>query len=96
MKFEKIEHHQVNLTYTYDYDDEELVKEFGSVQRFKELLTQLGDDMWVTEIGDPATEEERDAFIDFVCEADPIDSEEDWWTARKGGYEVTWRISDDD
>ena len=52
--------------------------------------------MWVTEIGDPATEEERDAFIDFVCEADPIDSEEDWWTARKGGYEVSWRISDDD
>jgi len=95
MKFEKIEYHQVNLIYTYEYDDEEIVKEFGSVERFSELMSQLGDDTWTDEIGDPATEEERDAFIDFVLEADPVNSEEDWWTSRKGGYEVSWRSLDD-
>ena len=94
MKFQKVEYHQVNLIYTYDYDDEDIVAEFGSVERFSELLSQLGDENFYPE-GEPATEEEADKFYEFCYELDSIEAEEDWWTARKGGYEVSWRSLDD-
>jgi hypothetical protein len=36
------------------------------------------------------TDEESDKFYDFVSELD-YDREDDWWTDRKGGYDVTFK-----
>ena len=96
MIFEKIEHNSVNLHYKYEVDDETLIEVFGSVSRFEELLAYHCDYTGASGVGDnPATPEEEELFIDFCCELDPTESEEDWWSARKGGYEVSWSEIDD-
>ena len=38
-------------------------------------------------------EEESDDFIEFVHDFD-YDREDDWFSDRKGGYDVEWSIED--
>ena len=40
--------------------------------------------------GEAPTDEESDKFYDFVSELD-YDRDDDWWTDRKGGYDVTFK-----
>ena len=35
---EDVEYHRVNLTKRYTLDEEDVIKEFGSVEKFKELF----------------------------------------------------------
>ena len=39
MQFSKTEWHQVASEFKYDVDDEAIIEEFGSVQRFKEIIS---------------------------------------------------------
>jgi len=39
MKFFKTEWHQVSAKFIYDILDEEIIKSFGSIERFKEIIS---------------------------------------------------------
>ena len=97
MKFEMTEWHQVALIKTYEVDEDEAIELFGSVQRLHEIVSHQEQEMWggMDPEGDEPTAEEQDAF-DEICFNDYIDSEEDWWTARKGGYEITYKVLEDE
>jgi len=89
MKFSRTEWHQVASEFQCDLPDEEIIKIFGSVQRLKEIISHQ-EQQWGSEIepmGEPPTEEEE-ALLDETClNCERVD---DWWTDRKGGYEVTY------
>ena len=76
MRIQKIEYHQVNSYFTYDIDDEDIIAEFGSIEKFEEAYAEESDEFW-----------------EFVQDFD-YDREDDWWTDRKGGYEVEWSIQE--
>lgn len=76
MRIQKIEYHQVNSYFTYEIDDEDIIAEFGSIEKFEEAYAEESDEFW-----------------EFVQDFD-YDREDDWWTDRKGGYEVEWSIED--
>jgi hypothetical protein len=92
MKFVKKEYHQVISYFNYDFDEEELAKVFGSVERFLEIATHESDD--IESEGEEPTDEERDTFIDFINDAD-YERDDDWWTDRKGGYEVNFELGEE-
>ena len=72
---EDTEYHQVNLTKRYELDEEDVIKTFGSVEKFQELFDN-GDE-----------EAER-----YVYDGD-YETDEDWWTANKGGYDIDTKTS---
>lgn len=74
MRIQKIEYHQVNSYFTFEIDDEDIIAEFGSIEKFEEAYAEESDDFW-----------------EFVNGFD-YDREDDWWTDRKGGYDVEWSI----
>ena len=92
MFFSKTEWHQVSSEFKYEVDDEHLIEEFGSVQRFKEIITHQDQEMFggMEPEGEEPTDEEQDKFWDFVADLD-YEREDDWWTDRKGGYDVTFK-----
>jgi len=92
MKIVRTEHHQVNSEFTYDIPEADIAKAFGSVVRFQEIISHLGSE-WDTAIGDEPTDEEVDTFYDFI-ENYNYDRYDDWWTDRKGGYDVTYEVDD--
>lgn len=95
IKLEKIEYHQVNSHFKYEIPEESAIETFGSVQRFKEIISHLGPDFGGVEaFGEKPTDEEDDKLIDFLAEFD-YDREEDWWTDRKGGYEISYEINNE-
>jgi hypothetical protein len=90
MKFCKTEWHSVASEFNYDVNDEAIIEEFGSVQRFKEIISHQ-DQEFKSDLeahGDEPTDEESDKFWEFIGECD-YDRNDDWWTDRKGGYEIT-------
>lgn len=94
MKIVKTEHHQVNSEFTYDIPDEDIIERFGSVERFEEIVSHNGDG-WNESIGEPPTDEENDLFMEFLEDYD-YDRYDDWVSDRKGGYDVTYGISDEE
>lgn len=90
MKFSKTEWHSVASEFKYDISDEEIINEFGSIQRFKEIISHQAQETFggIEPKGEAPTDEESDKFWDFVGQLD-YDREDDWYTDRKGGYEVT-------
>ena len=97
MKFTVTEWHQVALMKTYEIDEEDAIEQFGSVQRLKEIISQQEQEMWggMEPEGEDVSEAESDAFWEWTMNSD-YDTEEDWWTSRKGGYDVTVRIDEDE
>jgi len=90
MKFSRTEWHQVSSEFQCDLPDEEVIKQFGSVQRLKEIISQQ-EQQWhsgIEPMGEPITEEEE-ALLDEAC-ANYSERIDDWWTDRKGGYEVSY------
>ena len=97
MKFTVTEWHQVALMKTYEIDEETAIEDFGSVQRLKEIISHQNQQMWggMDPEGEEPTDEESDAFWEWTWNTD-YESEEDWWTSRKGGYEVTVKIDEEE
>jgi len=91
-EFTKTEWHSVASEFKYDCPDEAIIEEFGSVKRFKEILTHQDQETFggMEPEGEAPTDEESDKFYDFVSELD-YDRDDDWWTDRKGGYDVTYK-----
>ena len=91
MRVIKSEWHQVEKRYAIDID-ENLINEIyqdATVEEVEEILRQLqeGELEASSVIEDAWT---NDVTIDW----DWLD-EDDWWTDRKGGYDVTYEISND-
>jgi len=97
MRFTKTEWHQVTSEFTYDIPDDDIIEQFGSVERFKEVLSHQ-DLAWrgnITEArGEEPTEEEQDALWEMTINYD-YDRDDDWWTDRKGGYEITFDFEEE-
>jgi hypothetical protein len=94
MKIIKNEEHQLTRTFTYDIPDNDIIKTFGSVERFEEIVSHNSSG-WNNEvIGDEPTDEEFDMFYDFFADYD-YECEDDIWTDRKGGYEVSYSLGTD-
>tara|TARA_B100000497_G_scaffold41833_1_gene48699 strand:- start:632 stop:940 length:309 start_codon:yes stop_codon:yes gene_type:complete len=92
IKLKKIEYHSVHSHFTYEISEEAAAETFGSVDRFKEIISHLGEDWGGPEkIGKPPTDEEDDKLMDFLGEHD-YDREEDYFSDRKGGYDITYEI----
>lgn len=99
MRFTRTEWHQVSSEFQYDIDDDAIAEEFGSVERFKEILSwsELAFRSNIrSPVGEEPSEEEMDKFHDFIMECDYDDREDDWWTDRKGGYSITYDLPEDE
>ena len=89
MKFSRTDWHQVASIFECDLPDEEVINHFGSVQRLKEIISHQ-EQQWGSDIepmGEPPTEEENVLLDSILQDCERYD---DWWTDRKGGYDVTY------
>ena len=78
---------------TYDIDDDSIIEEFGSLDRFKAILYAV-EGVEPDEDEDEVTEDEMDRAMDFISDHD-YDREDDWFTDRKGGYDVEYEVIED-
>jgi hypothetical protein len=87
----KSEWHQVEKRYSYKFD-EELLQEIypdDSEEEIKDKLDMLeSGDLDIDEVVQDARDEGVDMDWEWM-------DEDDWWTDRKGGYEVTYEVIDD-
>lgn len=95
MKFLKKEHHRMTSTFIYDIPDDHIVEQFGSLQRFEEIVSHLSGDEWSEAFGEPPSEDEENYFYEFYEEYN-YDREDDVWTESKGGFDVTFEIDTED
>ena len=94
MKIIKNEEHKLTRSFTYDIPDETIEGAFGSIQRFKEIVSH-NTSSWDSEPkGEEPTDEESDLFYDFFADYD-YELEDDIWTDRKGGYETSYDLGDE-
>jgi len=88
MRVIKSEWHQVEKRYAIDID-ENLVNEIyqdATVEEVEEIIRQLQDGEL------EASSVIEDAYTnDVTIDWDWLD-EDDWWTDRKGGYDVTYEV----
>ena len=91
MRVIKSEWHQVEKRYAIDID-ENLINEIyedATVEEVEEIVRQLQEGEL------EASSVIEDAYTnDVTIDWDWLD-EDDWWTDRKGGYDVTYEISND-
>ena len=89
MRVIKSEWHQVEKRYAIDID-ENLINEIyqdATVEEVEEVIRQLQEGEL------EASSVIEDAYTnDVTIDWDWLD-EDDWWTDRKGGYDVTYEIS---
>lgn len=97
MLFKKIEYHTVHSHFTYDIPDEDIIEKFGSIERFREIVSHMNETIdWDAQpIGDAPSDEELDAFVEFA-ENYNYDRYDDWFSDRKGGYEMSYEIVGED
>ena len=88
MRVIKSEWHQVEKRYAIDID-ENLINEIyqdATVEEVEEIIRQLQDGEL------EASSVIEDAYTnDVTIDWDWLD-EDDWWTDRKGGYDVTYEV----
>ena len=91
MRVIKSEWHQVEKRYAIDID-EDLINEIyqdATVEEVEEVIRQLQEGEL------EASSVIEDAYTnDVTIDWDWLD-EDDWWTDRKGGYDVTYEISNE-
>ena len=91
MRVIKSEWHSVEKRYAIDID-ENLINEIyqdATVEEIEEIVRQLQEGEL------EASSVIEDAYTnDVTIDWDWLD-EDDWWTDRKGGYDVTYEISND-
>jgi hypothetical protein len=91
MRVIKSEWHQVEKRYAIDID-ENIINEIyqdATVEEVEEVIRQLQEGEL------EASSVIEDAYTnDITIDWDWLD-EDDWWTDRKGGYDVTYEISND-
>lgn len=90
----KNEEHHLTRSFTYDIPEEAIEAEFGSIQRFKEIVSHHTNGWNVETEGDEPTDEEYDLFYQFFEDYD-FTCEDDIWTDRKGGFETSYELGDE-
>jgi len=91
MRVIKSEWHSVEKRYAIDIDEDTINEIYSdaTVEEIEEIVRQLKDGEL-----DASTIVE-DAFTNNVdLDWDWLD-EDDWWTDRKGGYDVTYEVAND-
>lgn len=90
MKFTVTEWHRVATHKYYEWDDDMIVEEFGSIERLEEIMSHQEQEMFsaIEPYGDEPTPEEDQRFWELTWETE-CDRDDDWITERKGGYDVT-------
>lgn len=86
---QRVEYHTVHSYMTYEIDEQDIIEEFGSVHRFQDIGFAMDNEFY--EPDEPIEDEEFDKFHEFVMNYD-YDREDDWFSDRKGGYEVEYRF----
>ena len=96
MKFKRIEYHTVHSHFDYDIPDEDIIASWGSLERFRQVVSHMNNTSdWDDEpFGEPPTSEEEDLWFEFF-ENYSYDRDDDWFSDRKGGYEVSYEVVDD-
>jgi hypothetical protein len=97
--FEQVEYHQMTITKTMSTDAKSIEENGLTVERFKEIMSHQDQAGWgrdVEPMGEEPTDEETDMFHEIIWGADCIDSEEDLWTDRKGGYDIDYELIEDE
>lgn len=95
MKFIKKEHHRMTSSFFYDIPDEDIIENFGSIERFKQIVSHLSGDDWTEPTGESPTDDEENLFFEFY-EGYDYDRDDDLWTDRKGGFDVTFELEDEE
>ena len=97
VEFKQNEYHQMTIYKTMSVDSSWIEEQGLTVDRFKEILSHKGSGFGSPEpYGDEPTDEEDDMFMEVVWGADLIDSEEDLWTDRKGGYDIDYELIEEE
>lgn len=98
VKFNQVEYHQVHLHKTMCISEEDILENSSmTVERFKEVLSHQNTGFSADPIGEEPTDEECDEFYDLVSSwAECHDTEEDWFTDRKGGYEIDYSLIEEE
>jgi hypothetical protein len=92
MKFKRIEYHTVHSHFDYEIPDEDIIESWGSLERFREVVSHFNAGDWGdAPIGEPPTSDEEDLWYEFF-ENYNYDRDDDWFSDRKGGYEISYEI----
>jgi hypothetical protein len=91
MRVVKSEWHQVERRLAIEID-EDIINEIYSdatVEEIEEIVRQLNDgELDISTVIEDAWENNVELEWDWL-------DEDDWWTDRKGGYDVTYRIENE-
>ena len=86
VRFKQIEYHQMTITKDMAVDEENIIEQGLTVERFKEIMN-----------AEDHTDEESDIYNEILMGwAECYDSEEDLWTDRKGGYDIDYELEEDE
>ena len=97
VEFKQNEYHQMTIYKTMSVGNEWIEEQGLTVDRFKEIMSHQSDWFGASEsYGDAPTDEEHDMFMEVVWGAECLDSEQDLWTDRKGGYEIDYVLIEDE
>lgn len=77
IKVLKHEYHSVTSTFEYYPLPSEVIKEFGSIENFEKCFNDPNEEIKIWD------------FLNEIGHSERID---DWWTDRKGGYEVDYEL----
>ncbi|MEE2820571.1 MAG: hypothetical protein VX915_02335 [Pseudomonadota bacterium] len=91
----QIEHHREHLHRSMAVGEDQIIGHGLSAQRFDELRTYQSCDLTSGPMGEEPSELELEAFKSIVFDAECIDSEQDWFSDRKGGYEISFHRADE-
>ena len=91
VKLVKNEHHQVVSRFSYDMPDSEITARFGSVERFREVISHSASEGFGVPEGEPPTDDEADALFELLADYE-TERTDDWVTERKGGFEVSYSL----
>jgi len=97
VNFKQIEYQQMTIYKDMAVGTEWIEEQGLTVDRFKEILSHQSSGFNAPEpYGEEPTDEEHDMFMEVVWGADCMDSEEDLWTDRKGGYEIDYELIEEE
>ncbi len=82
----------MNRIFTYTIPDEDIIQQFGSLEKFKNIV--MSCDLRSPEPDEPASDEEKEALNEFVAAYQADSQEEDVWTDLKGGWEESYRLNE--
>jgi hypothetical protein len=88
MRIIKSEWHQVEKRYAIDIDENVIneIYEDATVEEIEEIMRQLKEgELDASTVIEDASSNDVDLDWDWL-------DEDDWWTDRKGGYDVTYEI----